>query len=97
MPRSKHRYLIAMLAILTAGLGGCSNDRGEASPEKYSRLELGMSLAEVEHIMGGPGQIRRFDNQPADETTYRWETTDSGYHIYVTVKNGKVGSLVDYD
>ena len=56
-----------------------------------------MSLSEVEDLMGGYGEIKTFEGQPADETTYRWDSPNSEYHIYVTFKDGRVGSLVEYN
>lgn len=94
-----HRITFAgvgsLLAIMLAS--GCSDYPGEATPAKFARLELAMPLAEVESIMGGPGEIRAFDGQPASETTYRWDASDSGYHVYVTFRDDKAGSLVAYD
>jgi hypothetical protein len=97
MLRVKSASLVIAAVLVISILGGCSGSPGEASAEKYARLEIRMSLAEVEEIMGGPGRIETFEGQPAAETTYRWDAANSGYHIYVTFKDGKVGSLVEYD
>jgi hypothetical protein len=90
-------FLVIVSVLVITVLGGCSGSPGEASPNKYARLQINMSLAEVEDIMGGPGEIRRFEGQPAAETTYRWDAASSGYHIFVTIKAGKVASLVEYE
>ncbi|WP_235110009.1 hypothetical protein [Acaryochloris sp. 'Moss Beach'] len=65
------------------------------SKEKYDQLKLDMSYEEVKGIMGSPGKVKKFPGQPSTETTYVWKQDDSSYRILVTLKDGKVGSLVD--
>jgi len=97
MLRLHNASLAAVLLVLFTILAGCSGGPGKASPQKYRLIELRMSLSEVEDLMGGYGEIKTFEGQPADETTYRWDSPNSEYHIYVTFKDGRVGSLVEYN
>ena len=63
--------------------------------EKYKQLQLNMSYEDVKKIMGSPGKVKKFPGQPSTETTYVWQHKGSSYRILVTLKDGRVGSLVD--
>jgi len=82
--------------LLVTLLVGC-NEPGVTTQEKYEMLQLGMTVEEVNKIMGSPGEVKSFSNQPPTETTFTWKDPNSSYYIYVTVVDGRVGSLVEYE
>lgn len=93
---ARHQSLTYLGSLIFAFLLliSCQN-KALVSKEKYEQLKLDMSYEEVKKIMGSPGKVKKFPEQPSTETTYIWKQEDSSYRILVTLKDGKVGSLVD--
>jgi hypothetical protein len=82
----------AVIAVLALVMVACRSD-GAATKEKYDRLALGMSYGEVKGVMGGPGELKRFPNQPEREETYYWYGTDRANSIFVTIVDGRVAAV----
>ncbi len=94
MTRQKSLTHLGSLILASLLLISCQN-QAVVSQEKYDQLKLDMSYEDVKRIMGSPGKVKKFPGQPSTETTYVWKQDDSSYRILVTLKDGKVGSLVD--
>lgn len=94
MARHNHLTYLGSLIFASLLLISCQN-KELVSQEKYEQLKLDMSYEDVKKIMGSPGKVKKFPGQPSTETTYVWQQKDSSYRILVTLKDGKVGSLVD--
>ncbi len=57
----------------------------------YARIQIGMTLAQVEAILGGAGRLTDESSTFGDQ--YVWERTDGGYgNISIAIKDGVVFS-----
>lgn len=91
-----NRIPIAALALAaTIILGACAE---ELTPESFAEIEQGMTMSQVETILGGSGEDQTaggvgigatgLEGQQATENVYVW--TDGDAQIIVTFRDGKV-------
>jgi hypothetical protein len=93
---------IVLLSLLLAILAGCG-PRDFATQEKYNRLQKGMTLTEIESVMGGPGEpIKVFQVKSATGDppfpkgeAYSWTDKDGAY-ITVNLSDGKMFSATPH-
>lgn len=90
VPPSLRTAFVAGLVLVLAACG--TADR--VSPEAYDQIEIGMTLDQVESIMGGAGEAISWPNQPDREQSYRWLNEDTGYSVTITIVDSKVAMHV---
>lgn len=92
----RYRGLLPIFAALSMVLTGCES---RVTQENYDLIENGMTLAEVESILGGPGEnvtpagrsISSAGIMTGEESAdhiYSWKSGQA--EITVTVRDGKV-------
>ena len=82
--------LLCSLALLLA-LGGCDSNpfsRPRLTQANYDKITVGMSKAQVEHILGKPTTIETKDMIIFSKATYRYE--DGKKFAMITFKNDEV-------
>lgn len=87
MRRKIHRSLaiLSCFAILFS-LGGCDGSR--LTKANYDQVKLGMSKAQVEHILGPPTTMESKDMIIFRKTTYKYE--DGKKFAIINFKNDEV-------
>lgn len=95
MNTSRRFVSLAAAAIVACALVACES---AVTMENYERIEKGMTLSEVETIMGGRGEDQTMggvgigatgvEGQAATESVYVWSEGDA--QIIVTFRDGKV-------
>ena len=66
------------------------------TPEEYKQIKTGMSEADVTRIVGAPPTESRASLDVKDEVELSWTNYD-GSILFVTLKDGRVSELKDYD
>ena len=88
------RFGIAMLFIITIFmLWGCGGDGGEdkITLEQYSNIENGMTLEEVENILGQGEENASTEAGGVIVKSYQWTNKD-GSNIQIMFQDGKVNT-----
>jgi len=95
---SQCRVVVTLMVgcLLVGAFAGCA--KKGATRENYDKLEIGMSLPEVEAILGegdkGASIGGAIGEAEGDRAIYVWKDEASSAEITVTFKNGKVTSFV---
>lgn len=95
MNMSRRIVSFAAAAVVACAICGCED---AVTMENYEQLEQGMTLSEVESIMGGAGEDQTMggvgigatgvEGQAATESVYVWSEGDA--QIIATFRNGKM-------
>lgn len=96
----RHRLSgVGVLAAIALALAGCG---AEINQETYDQIANGMSLSDVERILGGPGQeqfgmgisssglLGSSAEKPTSTQTFVWKSSSGRAEIVVTFRDGKV-------
>lgn len=97
------------LFLLAVALTGCGSS-GDLSPENVKKVKLGMTLPEVETIIGcKPSQPSQSDldainkwkrgaplQMQQGKTLYLWQQGHTLFHVLIDDKTGKVTTLGRY-
>lgn len=90
------RYVsLAAAAVVACAVAGCES---AVTMDNYEQLEKGMTLSQVESIMGGSGEDQTMggvgigatgvEGQAATESVYVW--SEGNAQIIVTFRNGEM-------
>lgn len=88
--------ILAALALLPV-LAGCGDTKGTISPDQYSQLNKGMSLDDVEAILGAPERTHRMGSGETATIYWYYRKTEGEGLVKVTFEGGKVSSISPYD
>ncbi len=77
----KHKALFAVVFLML--VASCGGNSAPTLHEKFQRVEIGMTVADVVGIMGLPTQIIHYDCYP-DLTYYIWRgDADPAYYVII--------------
>lgn len=97
--RRLHPSRLGVIAALALAIAGCG---AEITQETYDQIANGMSLSDVERILGGPGAeqfgmeisssglLGSTAEKPTSTQTFVWKNSTGRAEIVVTFRDGKV-------
>ena len=84
------------LAALIFAAAGCG-DKGGVSAEKYSQVEKGMTLDQVEGLLGTPPRSHRTGSTQNPTIIWYYNKSDGDGLLKITFENAKVTNISPYD
>jgi len=105
MNTGRKQMLILLLTTLAAAVvlttlvfsaAGCG-DSGGVSDEKYSQVEKGMSLDQVEGLLGTPPRSHRTGSSKNPTIIWYYEKSNGEGLLKITFEDAKVTNISPYD
>ncbi|PFU51477.1 hypothetical protein [Bacillus thuringiensis] len=92
------KLFIALLLVIVTVLSACSTGDGKISKEEFKQIENGMSMEEVEKIVGGKGEESVNQYNPS-LVEYKYPALDGveedGY-VYILFSDSRVDVILDF-
>ncbi|MDA1664849.1 hypothetical protein PDK09_05005 [Bacillus cereus] len=89
---------MALLLVIVSALSACSTGDGKISKEEFKQIENGMSMKEVEKIVGGKGEESVNQYNPS-LVEYKYPALDGveedGY-VYILFSDSRVDVILDF-
>jgi hypothetical protein len=103
-----YRPVSVALAVMFAWLlcctvPGCRRDETDAALEKYKKLQEGMTLEEVEAVLGPGGEdsrdpvlleLQKYRELPASTKWKKWKVSGRDEQLYIAVAFDEEGKVV---
>ena len=98
----RHRFIFFSLAVTLAAVfllavTACGSGSAGITPEKYAQIERGMSLDQVEGILGTPARTHRTGPANNPVITWYYNKADSEGLLKISFENAKVTIIQPYD
>lgn len=92
------KSLMTLLLVVVTVLSACSSKEVTISKDEFKKLKKGMSISEVEKIVGGKGQeeINSVDSSIIEYTYPALDGVDSDGYVFILFSSGKVSTIIDY-
>ncbi|MED3484938.1 hypothetical protein P4523_22990 [Bacillus toyonensis] len=92
------KSFIALLLVIVTVLSACSSGDGKISKEEFKQLKDGMSISEVEKIVGGKGKehVNSADSSLVEYTYPALDGVEEDGYVYILFNSGKVSTILDY-
>ncbi|MDA2519798.1 hypothetical protein PDN73_29055 [Bacillus cereus] len=89
--------MVLLLFVVTL-LSACSSEEVTISKEEFPKLKEGMSISEVEKIVGGKGkeEINSVDSSLVEYTYPALDGIEKDGYVYILFNSGKVSTILDY-
>lgn len=92
------KLFMALLLVIVSALSACSTGDGKISKEEFKQIENGMSMKEVEKIVGGKGEESVNQYNPS-LVEYKYPALDGveedGY-VYILFSDSRVDVILDF-
>lgn len=100
--RSRRRPLLLLLALpavlaLLLTATGCGGGKGTISPDQHAQLSKGMSLDDVEALLGPPERTHRMGSGETAAIYWYYNKTEGEGLVKVAFENGQVTIITPYD
>ncbi|MFD5260691.1 hypothetical protein ACFWJC_07730 [Bacillus wiedmannii] len=92
------KSFIALLLFVVILLSACSSKEVTISKEEFSKLKEGISISEVEKIVGGKGkeEVNSVDSSLVEYTYPALDGVEKDGYVYILFNSGKVSTILDY-
>ncbi|PRT25100.1 hypothetical protein [Bacillus wiedmannii] len=89
--------MVLLLFVVTL-LSACSSEEVTISKEEFPKLKEGMSISELEKIVGGKGkeEINSVDSSLVEYTYPALDGVEKDGYVYILFNSGKVSTILDY-
>ncbi|EOW9530430.1 hypothetical protein ACO11K_004252 [Bacillus cytotoxicus] len=94
----KSSFFIILLLFVVTLLSACNTGDGKISKKEFKQLKKGMSISEVEKIVGGKGkkEINSADSSLVEYTYPALDGVEKDGYVYILFNDGKVDTILDY-
>ncbi|WP_372475842.1 hypothetical protein [Bacillus mycoides] len=94
----KSLFFIVLLSFVVALFSACSTADGKISKEEFKQIKKGMSMKEVEKIVGGKGKenVNQFNPSLVEYEYPVLDGIEKDGYVYILFNDSKVDTILDF-